>query len=79
MPVYLAKYTVWAHMFDSAWMPDPEPHKPEYRFEAKDAEEAARLAETHMETFKDEYFGPRATLDELLEVREIKGAGPEKV
>lgn len=73
MPQYLAKYTVNADMFDGgAWMPDPEPHKPEYIFSAKDDDEARRLAEAHMRTFNEKYFGPSSTLDQLLQIAEVK-------
>ncbi len=73
MVEYLAKYTVRAYMFDGgAWMPDPEPHKVEYRFKAKTYEAAKKIAREHTSTFKDIYFGPCSTLDQLLKIEEVK-------
>jgi len=71
MPEYLARYTVKALMYDGAWMPDPEPHKPEFRFEAKNDFEARKIAEEHMDTFEKDYFHPIPTLDQILKVEDV--------
>ena len=73
MEKYLAKYTVRASMFDGgAFMPDPEPHKLEYLFEAKDETDAKKLAEEHRTTFNSRYFSPTSTLDQLLKVENVQ-------
>ena len=73
MPTHLAKYTINAVMIDGgAWMPDPEPHKREYKFDATDEAEAKKLAEDHTSAFYKEFFGPSVSLDELLEVKDVK-------
>lgn len=72
MAEYLANYTVWADMFDGgAWMPDPEPRKPEYRFSANNDEEARKIAEKHMKTFRETYFNPSSKLDSLLRIDDV--------
>lgn len=82
MPKYLAKYTVNAMMCDGGcWVPDLEPHKPEHAFEAKDDEEAKKLAEERKIVIRKDYFGPTITLDELLKVEkniELKPLEPLK-
>ena len=70
---YLAKYTVSAYMCDGgSWMPDPESHKVEYCFQAKEEDEAIKIARKHMSTFRKEFFYPSSTLDKLLKIEEVK-------
>lgn len=73
MAKYLAKYSVLVDMFDGgAWMPDPEPRKPEHYFEADNDKEASRIAEGYMKTFKDTYFNPTSKLDSLLKIEDVE-------
>ncbi len=73
MQTYLARYTVWADMYDGgAFMPDPEPHKPEYRFDVDNKEKARKVAEDYIPELAKRFFGPRITLDELLEINEVE-------
>lgn len=73
MPEYLAKYTTRAAMFDGgAFMPDPEPHYDEYRFEAETDGDAAKIAEEYKSTLGKEYFGSAITLDSLDQVKPVK-------
>ena len=69
MSNYLARYIIWADQYDAGFMlPDYEPHKPEWSFEANDLKEALGLAETHLEELKKNYFNPRDVSFEVLEV-----------
>lgn len=75
MQKYLAQYTVNALEFDGAcWRPFLEPDNLEYNFEAKNDEEAKKIAEEHMKTFKEKYFRPQSTLDSLLKVEDVKNS-----
>ncbi len=80
MPKYQAKYTVKAMMCDGGcWVPDLDSHNPEHSFDAKDDDEAQKLAEEHKSVLRKDYFGPKITLDELLKVEkkiELKPKGP---
>ena len=72
MKNYLAVYSIKSSMFDGgAWMPDPEPHREEYRFEASDDGDARKKSEEHSRMFRKIYFGPQTTLESLMEVREL--------
>ncbi len=69
---YLAKYTTNSSMYDGgAWMPDPEPHKDEYRFQANGDKQAQRLAEEHKRDIGKRYFGPSVTLDSLVRIEDV--------
>ena len=72
----LGKYTVKSYLFDGGcWMPDPEEHKPEHRFEADNEREARRKAAKHMLSFREIYFSPTPSLDSLLEIKDVEISG----
>ena len=72
MKKYLAKYTTRAAMFDGgAWMPDPDSHHDEFRFEADNDGEAQKRAHEQKAVIAKQYFGSNITLDSLDQVREI--------
>lgn len=55
---YLAKYTVYESVFkEGAWVSRAKSHIHECKFEAKNDEEAVKLAEEYMKQFKMEYVG----------------------
>lgn len=73
MVEYLARYTTYAAKCDSGeFMPDSEPHKNEYRFDAPSKSKAKKMANEHISVIGKQYFGANTTLDSLLEVKDVR-------
>lgn len=73
MPKYLAKYTFTSVMCDGGcWVPDLETHIEEYKFDAKTDDEARKIAEEHKYSVGSNYFGPKVTLEFLMQIKEVK-------
>ena len=73
MPKYQAKYTFTSVMCDGGcWVPDLETHMEEYKFDAKTDDEAKKIADEHKYSVGKNYFGPKVSLESLMQIKEVQ-------
>lgn len=76
MPDYLAKYRIESYYYECmTFMPD-ETRYDQLRFDAPNSEEAWKKATEYKKTIAADLFHPTITLEQLLEVSEVKKPVP---
>ena len=53
-------------------MPDLETHMEEYKFNAKNDDEAKKIADEHKYSVGSNYFGPKVSLESLMQIKEVQ-------
>ncbi len=73
MPEYLATYTIFADLYKQGFfVPDPKPHRQQYKFEAVDPEEAFIKARDYMKNFIGTFFNAKSQISKLLDVDSLE-------